>query len=63
MGDFNDRYDAITKFNFDFGDAKYEGELSCCQIVNNRKEYDGFYQGDDSAEHKKEIKTRTENPH
>ena len=62
MGDFNDRYDAITKFNFDFGDAKYEGEspASCCHNwdsmgdVNNRKEYDGFYQGDDSAEHKKE---------
>ena len=36
MGDFNDRYDAITEFNFKFGDnevvAKYDGEspAACC---------------------------------
>ena len=32
MGDFNDRYDAITEFNFEFGSANYEGEspAACC---------------------------------
>jgi hypothetical protein len=36
MGDFNDRYDAITEFSFKFGDnnvvAKYDGEspAACC---------------------------------
>lgn len=62
MGDFNDRYDAIEEFDFHFGTAKYEGEspASCCHNWDSmgnekyRKEYDGFYQGDDSEEHKKE---------
>ena len=62
MGDFNDRYDAITEINFHFGTAKYEGEspASCCHNWDSmgnemyRKKYGDFYQGDDSADHKKE---------
>ena len=64
MGDFNDRYDAITKFNFKFGDnevvAKYDGEspASCCHNFDSMGKdefkiaYDNFHQGKDDKEYK-----------
>lgn len=59
MGDFNDRYDSIKEFNFDFGDAKYEGEspASCChnwdsmgndehlEAISNQPEDKNYKQG------------------
>ena len=62
MGDFNDRYDSITKFNFEFGDATYSGEspASCChnfdsmgkkeklKLIGNQPE-DKYKQGPDPA--------------
>ena len=64
MGDFNDRYDAITKFNFEFGDnkvvANYEGEspASCCHNFDSmgkekyKLPYGDFYQGKDDKDYK-----------
>ena len=63
MGDFNDRYDSITKFNFEFGDATYSGEspASCCHnfdsmgkgekltLIENQPEGKEYKQGPDPA--------------